>query len=69
MSDATYKSIELVGTSAESFEDAIESAVERARDTMHGLRWFEVLEQRGQLEDGEVTEWQVKIELWFHLDA
>lgn len=68
MSDATYKSIELVGTSDESFEDAIESAIARAGRTMHDLRWFEVLEQRGTLEDGQVIEWQVKIEVWFHLD-
>lgn len=68
MSDATYKSIQLVGTSDDSFEDAIESAVERAGRTMHDLRWFEVLEHRGHLEDGEVSEWQVKVEVWFHLD-
>lgn len=65
---ATYKSIELVGTSTESFEDAVQSAVVRAGDTMHDLRWFEVLEQRGHIEDGEVTEYQVKLEIWFHLE-
>lgn len=69
MSGSTYKSIELVGTSEESFEDAIRSAVERAAETMHGLRWFEVLEERGHIEDGRVTQYQVKLEVWFHLDA
>lgn len=64
----TYKSIELVGTSEESFEDAVESAVARAAETMHGLRWFEVLEQRGHVDGGDVTEYQVKLEVWFHLD-
>jgi flavin-binding protein dodecin len=68
MSAATYKSIELVGTSDESYEDAIESAVARAGETMHDLRWFEVLEHRGHIEDGEVTEYQVKLEIWFHLE-
>lgn len=68
MSQSTYKSIELVGTSEESFEDAVESAVERAAETMHGLRWFEVLEQRGHIADGGITEYQVKMEVWFHLD-
>jgi flavin-binding protein dodecin len=65
----TYKSIELVGTSGESFEDAVESAVERAAETMHGLRWFEVREQRGHIDDGGIAEYQVKIEVWFHLDG
>lgn len=68
MSSATYKSIELVGTSEESFEDAVDSAVSRAAETMHGLRWFEVLEQRGHVRDGTVSEYQVKVEVWFHLD-
>lgn len=68
MSDATYKSIELVGTSSESFEDAVESAVRRASKTMHGLRWFEVVEHRGHVEGSEVSEWQAKVEIWFHLE-
>jgi len=68
MAPATYKSIELIGCSRESYEDAIRSAIERASRTMHSLRWFEVTEQRGHVEDGEVTEFQVRIEVWFHLD-
>lgn len=64
----TYKSIELVGTSRESFEDAVESAIERAAESMHGLRWFEVREQRGQIDDEGIAEYQVKVEVWFHLD-
>lgn len=64
----TYKSIELVGTSTESFEDAVESAVERAAATMHGLRWFEVREQRGHIDDDGIAEYQVKVEVWFSLD-
>lgn len=68
MTHPTYKPVELVGTSPDSFEDAVESAVERAGRTMHGLRWFEVLEQRGHVEDGEVSEYQVRVKVWFHLD-
>lgn len=68
MTNATYKSVELVGTSTESFEDAVESAVARASETLHGLRWFHVEEHRGRVEDGEVVEWQAKLEFWFHLD-
>lgn len=68
MSDATYKSIELVGTSTESYEDATDSAIERASETMRELRWFEVVEQRGHVEDGRVSEYQVRLRVWFHLD-
>lgn len=67
MSDATYKSIELVGTSTESFEEAVDSAVRRASETMRDLRWFEVVEHRGHVEDGAVSEWQAKVKVWFHL--
>lgn len=68
MTDATYKSIELVGTSTASYEDATESAIERASETMRELRWFEVVEQRGHVEDGRVSEYQVRLRVWFHLD-
>lgn len=68
MSDATYKSIELVGTSTDSYEDATRSAIERASETMRELRWFEVVEQRGHVEDGRVSEYQVRLRVWFHLD-
>lgn len=67
MSDATYKSIELVGTSTESFEEAVDAAVRRAAETMRDLRWFEVVEHRGHIEDGSVSEWQAKVKVWFHL--
>lgn len=68
MVDATYKSIELVGTSSESYEKAIETAVKRAARTMRGLRWFEVVEQRGYIDDGEVEQFQVRLRVWFHLE-
>lgn len=68
MSDATYKAIELVGTSTESFEDAVDSAVRRASETMRDLRWFEVVEHRGHVEGGSVSEWQAKVKVWFHLN-
>lgn len=68
MSDATYKSIELVGTSSDSYEDATESAIGRASKSMRKLRWFEVVEQRGHVEDGRVSEFQVRLRVWFHLD-
>ena len=68
MSGHTYKSIELVGTSSESYADATRSALDRARRTMRALRWFEVSELRGQVGgDGDV-EFQVRLEVWFELE-
>lgn len=64
-----YKSIELVGTSTTSFEDAVRGAVKRAGDTMRDLQWMEVMEQRGYIKGGEIGEYQVKVRIWFALDG
>lgn len=63
-----YKSIEMVGTSGESFDDAARQAVKRAGETVRDLEWMEVCEQRGYIRDGEVREYQVKLKLWFKLE-
>jgi flavin-binding protein dodecin len=67
--DHVYKKIELVGTSPESIEKAIENALARASTSVRNLRWFEVLETRGHLEDGKLAHWQVTIKAGFTLDA
>lgn len=64
-----YKSIELVGTSEASFEDAARGAVKRAGETMRNLQWMEVMEQRGYIKGGEIREYQVKVRIWFELDG
>jgi flavin-binding protein dodecin len=66
---SVYKSIELVGTSQQSFEEAIRTAVKRAGETMRNLQWMEVIEQRGYIRGGEVNEFQAKVRLWFTLEA
>ncbi|MFQ5678855.1 MAG: dodecin [Gemmatimonadota bacterium] len=69
MEATTYKSIELVGTSAESYADATRVAIARARQTMRQLKWFEVTEMRGQIrEDGDLL-FQVRLEVWFALES
>ena len=60
-----YKKIELVGTSKDSVEDAIKTAIAKASETIKDLRWFEVLETRGQIEDGKVAYWQVTVKIGF----
>ncbi|PIY39636.1 MAG: hypothetical protein COZ05_18930 [Armatimonadetes bacterium CG_4_10_14_3_um_filter_59_10] len=68
MSNHVYKKLELTGTSATSIEDAINSALARAAKTVRDLRWFEVEEIRGDIEDGKVGHWQVSLKVGFKLD-
>jgi flavin-binding protein dodecin len=63
----TYKLIELVGISAEGYEDAIANAVGEASKTIHDMAWFEVAEQRGRIVEGKVVEFQVKLKVAFRL--
>lgn len=67
MSDNIYKIIEVVGSSTDSIEDAIQKAVKRAASTIHDLRWFEVTETRGHIEDGRVAHYQVTLRIGFTL--
>jgi flavin-binding protein dodecin len=66
--DRTYKKIELVGISSDSYEEAIKDAVEKASKSLHGLAWFEVSEQHGKIVDGKVAEFQVVLKVAFKLD-
>jgi dodecin len=63
----TYKVIDLVGSSDKSVEDAIEGAVNRASQTLKNLDWFEVKEVRGQIEEGKVKWYQVKVGVGFRV--
>jgi hypothetical protein len=63
-----YKYIEVTATSGESTDAAIRTAVETAAKSVRHIRWFEVLEQRGHVEDGHVTEWQVTVKLAFRVE-
>ncbi len=68
MSDHVYKKIELVGASATSIEDAVVNALARAQKSIRNMRWFEVGETRGHIEDGKIKEWQVTVKVGFTLD-
>lgn len=67
MSDNVYKIIEVVGSSPTSIEDAISGAVSRAATTIRDIRWFEVKETRGHVEDGKVAHYQVTLRIGFTL--
>jgi flavin-binding protein dodecin len=68
MSNHVYKVVEIVGSSAESIEDAIEKAVVRASKTLRDIRWFEVASTRGHVEGGRVAHYQVTLRIGFTLD-
>lgn len=68
MSDHVYKTIELVGSSATSSDDAVRTAIARASATVRNLRWFQVTETRGHIENGSIMHWQVTLKVGFTLD-
>ncbi|MDQ6958004.1 MAG: dodecin family protein [Mariprofundaceae bacterium] len=68
MSNHVYKSIELTGSSPKGMEDAIEHAIAKAAESVRNLRWFEVTDTRGHIEDGKIAHWQVTLKAGFTLD-
>jgi hypothetical protein len=68
MTDHVYKTIELTGSSPNSMEEAVTNAVERAGKTLHNLRWFEVTDTRGHIENARISHWQVTVKVGFTLD-
>ena len=68
MDDHVYKTTELVGSSKTSMEDAVANALARAKKTVKNMRWFEVVQTRGHIVNGEIDHWQVAIKLGFTLE-
>jgi flavin-binding protein dodecin len=64
-----YKSLELVGVSSDSFDEAVRVAVKRAGESMRGLQWLEVLDQRAYIKGGNVNEFQVTVRIWYELEG
>ena len=68
MSDNTYRVTEIVGTSSESLQAAIENGIARASKTLRNLDWFETTEIRGHLAEGRIQHFQVTMKVGFRLD-
>jgi hypothetical protein len=68
MTDHVYKQIELTGSSAVSSDDAVRNAVAKAAKTIRGMRWFQVTDTRGHIDDDAVAHWQVTIKVGFTLE-
>ena len=69
MSNHVYKLVELVGSSETSIEDAIQTAIKRADQTLRNLHWFEVVQTRGHIENGRVRHYQVVLKAGFTLEG
>jgi len=67
MTEHVYKKIELTGSSTIGIQEAIENAVSKASKTIHDMRWFEVVETRGHIENGKIAHWQVTVKIGFAL--
>ena len=67
MNDHVYKVIELVGSSTKGTDDAMQNAINKASKTLENLDWFEVIESRGRIENGKISQFQVKLKVGFRL--
>jgi flavin-binding protein dodecin len=68
MSDHVYRVTEIVGSSPDGVDQAIRNAIARASQTLRNLDWFEVVNIRGHLSDGQVAHVQVTVKVGFRLD-
>ena len=68
MSSHVYKTLELTGSSPTGIEDAVRTAIAKARETVRNIQWFNVTETRGHVVDGKVAHWQVTLKIGFTLE-
>ena len=68
MTNHVYKKVELVGSSTESIEAAIENAIQMAGKSLKNLDWFEVTDTRGHIVDGKVSHFQVGLKVGFRIE-
>jgi hypothetical protein len=69
MAEHVYKKIEIVGSSPNGFEEAVQNALTRAGKTIRNMRWFEVTESRGYIEESKIAHWQVTLKIGFTLEG
>ncbi len=68
MSHHTHKHVELTGSSEKGIEEAVQNALAKASETINHMRWLEVVDTRGHIEDGQVAHWQVTVKVGFTLE-
>lgn len=68
MADHVYKVIEIVGSSSKGSDDAVRNAIARAKESVRNIRWFQVTETRGYVDEDAVAYWQVTLKIGFTLE-
>jgi flavin-binding protein dodecin len=68
VSDHVYRLSEIVGSSQTSVDDAIRTAIRKAAETVRNIEWFQTEEIRGQVVDGDVAYFQVRLKVGFRVD-
>ena len=68
MSEHSYGISEIVGSSTDSTDDAIRNAIAKATQDRRHIRWFEVKELRGHVEDGKMAHYQATLKLGYTLE-
>jgi flavin-binding protein dodecin len=68
MADHVYKSVEITGSSTTDLETAIRNAIAKASETLRHLDWFEVVNIRGNIADGQIAYYQVVLKIGFRLE-
>lgn len=68
MSNHVYKTLELTGSSTTGIEDAVNTALAKANETVRNMQWFQVVDTRGHIRDGKVAHWQVTLKVGFTLE-
>ena len=69
MTDHVYKLTEIVGSSRDGTDQAIRSALARARKSLHNIHWFEVVGTRGMVDEAGDIQFQVTLKVGFTLDG
>jgi flavin-binding protein dodecin len=68
MTDHVYKIVELAGTSTTSIDDAVRNALAKASKTVRNMRWLQIVDTRGHIENQKLTNWQVVIKVGFTIE-
>ncbi len=67
--DSVYRVTEVIGTSAQSWEDAAKNAVATAAGTLRDLRVAEVVKMDVKVEHGKVLEYRTRLQLSFKYES
>jgi flavin-binding protein dodecin len=68
MTNHVYRLTEVVGSSSTSVDDAIRTAIRKAAQTVRNIEWFEAQEVRGQVVDGDIAYFQVRVKIGFRVE-